>query len=196
MFQKLLPASNSPRPTGGPRVSGFCADQEGPAPQPFRPDRQERLWIDRIREVKMLLENYTSLLQEGWHDVFAQDRTHHRAIEHALSLPMVLGRRTISRTICSLDRAHQDWSADYKLFSRSGWADRGVVCSGAAEITWTGTPRGPLVLRLTTRKWLKSGKKIAGDQLAAGSDVSTVSCKFSLRAAFHSRESLVSLVSQ
>ena len=90
----------------------------------------------------MLLENYASLLQEGWQDVFAQERTHHRAIEHALSLPMVLGRRTISRTICSLDRANQDWSADYKLFSRSDWATEGLFAPVLRDYS-CGTPKGP-----------------------------------------------------
>lgn len=109
----------------------------------------------------MLLKNFASLLEEGWHPVFAQKRSHHRAIEHALSLPMVLGRRTISRTICSLDRANQDWSADYKLFSRSGWAQEELfepVLQGYLKQY----PRGPIGMAFDDTKLVKSGKKIAG----------------------------------
>jgi hypothetical protein len=109
----------------------------------------------------MLIENYTSLLKEGWQDVFAQKRTHRRAIAHALSLPMMLGRRTISRTICSLDRAHQDWSADYKLFSRSEWSAQALfapVISGYLRQY----PRGPIGVAFDDTKVAKTGKKIAG----------------------------------
>jgi hypothetical protein len=109
----------------------------------------------------MLLENYTSLLQEGWQDVFVQERTHRRAIEHALSLPMVLGRRTISRTICSLDRAHQDWSADYKLFSRSNWETEGLFTPVLREYLHR-YPKGPIGIAFDDTKVAKSGKKIAG----------------------------------
>jgi hypothetical protein len=60
----------------------------------------------------MLIENYTSLLDGGWQGVFAQKRTHRRAVEHAVSLPMVavpfpapfavwIGRITIGAPIIS-----------------------------------------------------------------------------------------------
>ncbi len=109
----------------------------------------------------MLLENYTSLLQEGWDDVFAQERTQRRAIEHALSLPMVLGRRTISRTVCSLDRAHQDWSADYKFFSRSDWKTDGLFAPVLRDYVRR-YPQGPIGVAFDDTKLAKSGKKIPG----------------------------------
>jgi len=109
----------------------------------------------------MLLKNFTSLLEEGWQPVFAQRRSHHRAIEHALSLPLVLGRRTISRAICTLSRADQDWSADYKLFSRSNWAAEELfmpVVQGYLEQY----PRGPIGIAFDDTKLIKSGRKIPG----------------------------------
>ena len=109
----------------------------------------------------MLLETYTSLLQEGWQDVFSQERTQRRAIEHALTLPMVLGRRTISRTICSLDRADQDWSADYKLFSRSDWETEGLFAPVLREYLRR-YPKGPIGIAFDDTKVAKRGKKIAG----------------------------------
>ena len=54
------------------------------------------------------IERLHSLLLSGWKDVFSQERTLHRAIEHAVVTPCSLGRRTISRTICVLDRHQQD----------------------------------------------------------------------------------------
>jgi hypothetical protein len=108
----------------------------------------------------MLLRNFASLLEEGWHPVFAQRRSRHRAIEHALSLPMVLGRRTISRTICSLGRATQDWSADYKLFSRSDWAQEELFAP-VVQGYLTHYSRGPIGVAFDDTKLIKSGKKIA-----------------------------------
>ena len=35
----------------------------------------------------MLMDYFHSLLQEGWRDVFEQERTLHRAIEHAVAMP-------------------------------------------------------------------------------------------------------------
>lgn len=55
--------------------------------------------------------------------VFSQGRTFHRAERLMLSGLIALGRRWISRWICVTDRAQRDWSADYRLFSRSPWAE-------------------------------------------------------------------------
>jgi hypothetical protein len=73
----------------------------------------------------MLLDNLLALLQ-GWAPVFDQQRTCTRAISLALGLLCGLGRRTVTRAICFNNRQHQDWSADYKLFSRSRWDPRAL----------------------------------------------------------------------
>lgn len=46
---------------------------------------------------------------------------HQRAIALALGLLCGVGRRTITRALGFGDKQQQDWSADYKLFSRSPW---------------------------------------------------------------------------
>lgn len=71
----------------------------------------------------MFAQRLLCLLSTCWQGIFAQKRTLRRAIEHAVATPCGFGRRTISRTICTLDRHQQDWSADYKFFSRSNWAE-------------------------------------------------------------------------
>ena len=109
----------------------------------------------------MLVQNYASLLDAEWHGVFAQNRTHQRAIEHALSLPMVLGRRTISRTICSLDRADQDWSADYKFFSSRSWETE-LLFAPILKSYIKDYPRGPVAIAFDDTKISKCGKKIDG----------------------------------
>lgn len=69
----------------------------------------------------MLLRRFVELLEEGWRHVFPQRRTLERAIEHALAITTVAGRRTISRAILALGRAQVDWTADYRLFSERQW---------------------------------------------------------------------------
>ena len=73
------------------------------------------------------MENGTTLLTEflnivgAWAAAFPQARSAHRAIEQALAGLLALGRRTLSRSLFVVGRQHRDWSADYKLHSRSEW---------------------------------------------------------------------------
>lgn len=54
-------------------------------------------------------------------DTFPQHRTFLRARELAFGFVITWGRRTVSRAICALNHQFQDWSASYRLFSRSPW---------------------------------------------------------------------------
>src|SRR5215469_1857411 len=56
-----------------------------------------------------------------WSPAFAQFRSSQRAIDQALGALLALGRRTLSRSIWALGRQQEDWSAEYKLHSRSPW---------------------------------------------------------------------------
>jgi hypothetical protein len=57
----------------------------------------------------------------GWEMVFPQSRTFLRALRQAVGGLVCLGRRTLSRIIWTNGRQHQDWRADYFLFSRCRW---------------------------------------------------------------------------
>ena len=107
----------------------------------------------------MFVDQFTSLLSEGWNPVFSQTRTLERAIEHALAMPSVLGCRTISRTICALGRSSQDWSADYKMFSRSVW-DQKDLFNPVIEHYLLRYPNGPIPVAGDDTKLHKTGKKI------------------------------------
>jgi hypothetical protein len=109
----------------------------------------------------MLTQQFSSLLQDGWQDVFAQARSHHRMVEHALALPCTLGRHTISQTICVLGRAQKDWSADYKIFSRSHWQPERLF-DPVIEDYLSRYPKGPIVAAFDDTKLAKTGKKIVG----------------------------------
>lgn len=57
----------------------------------------------------------------SWVTVFPQERTFLRAVRQALGGLLCLGRHTLSRIIWTNGRQHQDWRADYFLFSRCKW---------------------------------------------------------------------------
>jgi hypothetical protein len=63
------------------------------------------------------------LLKESalWAAVFPQNRSLQRAIALAFGILCGVGKRTITRAIGFQDNGQKDWSADYKVFSRSPW---------------------------------------------------------------------------
>ena len=67
-----------------------------------------------------LLETYDSLLQD-WRKVFSQKRTFARARRLTFGLLVCLRLHLTSRAICAVGRQFVDWSADYRLCSRSPW---------------------------------------------------------------------------
>lgn len=109
----------------------------------------------------MLLQQFHSLLDRGWRRAFAQARTHERAIEHAIASVCVLGRRTLSRSLGALGRSDCDWSADYRMFSRSLWQAERLFDPVIDEYLQR-FPKGPVVAALDDTKLRKTGKKIPG----------------------------------
>jgi hypothetical protein len=107
-----------------------------------------------------LLECYSALLGQVCVRVFGRKRTARRAFEHAVLTPLLLGRRTLSRVIWGLGRQFQDWSADYRLFSRRRWQTDGLFEPVQKEFLHR-YPRGPVPLALDDTGLKKTGKKIA-----------------------------------
>lgn len=69
-----------------------------------------------------LLFEYT----RRWAFVFPQDRSLERALALAFGILCGVGKRTITRAISFQGNAQKDWSADYKVFSRSPWEPRAL----------------------------------------------------------------------
>jgi hypothetical protein len=67
-----------------------------------------------------LLACFLDILAD-WETLFPQPRTYRRALRQALGVLICLGRRTLSRIIWTNGGEHQDWRADYFLFSRCRW---------------------------------------------------------------------------
>lgn len=107
----------------------------------------------------MLIQQFHSLLDRGWQRAFPQGRSHQRAIEHAIALPCVFGRRTISRTISALGRSDRDWSGDYKMFSRCQWESERLFDPVIDEYL-DRYPKMPVVSAIDDTKIRKTGRRI------------------------------------
>lgn len=67
-----------------------------------------------------LLEAFLSISNELT-PMFSQERTVRRAKRLLLSNLLCIGRHWLTRMLCVTNRDQRDWSADYRLFSRSPW---------------------------------------------------------------------------
>jgi hypothetical protein len=72
----------------------------------------------------MTLVDFLQERMEAWEAVFSQARTLRRAVALGFGIVCGLGKRTITRAICFHGNTQKDWSADYKVFSRSPWEPR------------------------------------------------------------------------
>jgi len=108
----------------------------------------------------MLSEQMTSLLQDACSGAFIQERSRVRAVELSLGGLCSLGRRTVSRSICAVGRQHQDWSADYKIFSRSQWEPNQLFAPVLKEYCTRYPPDQPICVAFDDTKLSKSGRKI------------------------------------
>src|SRR2546426_191379 len=73
----------------------------------------------------------------------------------------VLASRTISRTLGALGRWDQDWSADYKMFSRCRWKPERLFDPVIDEYLER-YPKSPVIAAIDDTKLRKTGRKIAG----------------------------------
>jgi hypothetical protein len=100
-----------------------------------------------------------------WAPVFAQKRSGVRAVKLGIGLLLGMGKRTITRSLCFHGEDQQDWSADYKIFSRSKWDEQALF----QEIVPQLVQSGHLKTELVAVAWddtavPRSGKHITGAQ--------------------------------
>jgi hypothetical protein len=107
-----------------------------------------------------LASRFEALLAESCAGVFAQARTRRRAAELALGALCALGRRTLSRAICAVGRQGEDWSADYKLYSRSPWQSEALFDPVLRDYL-VRFDEGPICAAMDDTKLAKRGRRIA-----------------------------------
>lgn len=109
-----------------------------------------------------LLETLDSLLQ-GWRSVFSQPRLFERARRLTFGLLSCLRRHLISIAICASGRQFVDWSADYRVCSRSPWEPRqlfDVVLDHLPDLL--PSPQAPIFVALDDTILKKTGRRIPG----------------------------------
>jgi hypothetical protein len=99
------------------------------------------------------------LLQESCAGAFRQRRSRERAVQLALGGLCAFGRRTISRAICAVGRQHQDWSADYKLYSRSPWPSQRLFDPVLRQYL-RDFPAGPIRAAMDDTKLRRAGRRV------------------------------------
>jgi hypothetical protein len=108
-----------------------------------------------------LIERFTAFLERGVERTFAQERTQQRAEELMLGGLCAFGRRTVSRSICAVGRQDRDWSADYKVYSRSPWEPEDLFQPVLEEYRQM-FQAGPIVAAMDDTKYAKTGREAPG----------------------------------
>lgn len=112
-----------------------------------------------------LLETFDTLLLP-WRSVFPQRRTFERARRLTFGLLTCLRTHLTTNAICALGRQFVDWSADYRLLSRSPWDPLGLfdaVIDGVQPLI-PPDPQ-PILVPLDDTICKKTGRKIPGSAI-------------------------------
>jgi hypothetical protein len=108
------------------------------------------------------LETFDGLLRK-WRTVFSQERTLERARRLTFGLLTGLRMHLTSTAICASGRQFQDWSADYRVCSRSPWEPRqlfDVVLDPLPDLL--PSPEAPVLAALDDTILKKTGRRIPG----------------------------------
>jgi hypothetical protein len=95
-------------------------------------------------------------------EAFCQGRTAVRGLRLALSQLVCPGRHTVTGLLYTCGRQFEDWSGDYRLFSRDRWDARKLfapIIRGLLELI---PPTDPLVVAMDDTLLRKTGTKIPG----------------------------------
>lgn len=108
----------------------------------------------------MLLEAFLDILS-SWRAVFPQQRTHQRAVQHALGTLACLGRRCLSRVIWTNGGQQRSWSGDYFLYSRCRWDPQQLFAPILRQaLPWC--PHRMVGMAVDDTRLRKTGRAIAG----------------------------------
>jgi hypothetical protein len=109
-----------------------------------------------------LFQTMNSLVQE-WSDLFSQERTFERVRCLTYGQLLSLPRHTTSAAICTVGRQFRDWTADYRVFSRSPWEPEPLfdpVIDHALPLL--PQPPAPVIGAMDDTACKKSGRRIPG----------------------------------
>jgi hypothetical protein len=107
----------------------------------------------------MLIDRLIELAHDSWKSVFAQHRTLERALQAGIGSLIAVGRRTITNSIQARNATDSDWSADYKVFSRSPWSEADLF-DASFTIFLERYPGRDVPVALDETKLHKTGRRI------------------------------------
>lgn len=113
--------------------------------------------------MKNLLETFDCLLQ-SWRSVFPQARTFHRAYRLSFGLLTCRPPHLTSTALCTLGRQFLDWTAEYRVFSRSPWHPHRLfdpVFDHLPDLL-SASPSAPVQVALDDTLCKKTGRHIPG----------------------------------
>ena len=93
---------------------------------------------------------------------FGDDASFQRGRRHFLSHLVSFGRHTISGLLRAQNRHQQDWSADYRLYSRDRFNDSAVFGQVRLALEQTLDGQQPLVVAMDDSLLRKTGRRIHG----------------------------------
>ena len=109
-----------------------------------------------------LFETMNSLLCD-WKDIFSQQRTATRVLPLVYGLLLSPPKHTTSAAICTLGRQFDDWSADYRVFSRSPWNPQSLFDPVIDHAIPLLPPHpAPIIGAMDDTACKKSGRRIPG----------------------------------
>jgi len=102
-------------------------------------------------------------LMQDWIKVFPQERTFERVRCLIYGLLLTPPRHTTSAAICTLGRQFDDWSADYRTFSRSPWDPQVLFDPVIDHAIPLLAPRpAPVIAAMDDTACKKTGRRIPG----------------------------------
>jgi len=116
-----------------------------------------------------LLETFERLLDEGWRDVFSQQRIFRRVRCLTIGLLVSVRAHLLSNAICATGRQFQDWTGDYRVWSQSPWEARELFNPILDALpSLLGSSDQPVLAALDDTMAKKTGRRIPG--VAIGRD--------------------------
>ncbi len=116
-----------------------------------------------------LLESFERLLDEGWREVFSQQRIFSRVRCLTIGLLISVRAHLLSNAICATGRQFQDWTADYRVWSQSPWDGRELFDPVLDALpALLGSAEQPVLAALDDTMAKKTGRRIPG--VAIGRD--------------------------
>lgn len=116
---------------------------------------------DSSKKNSTLLEHLDDLLQSS-RPAFRDEASFQRGRRHFLSHLVSFGRHTISGLLRAQNRHQQDWSADYRFYSRDRFDEQAVFGLVRSAVEQRLHPHQPLVVAMDDSLLRKTGRKIHG----------------------------------